>query len=233
MAYGVMGLPCSPRSLRGGRVLAMAWPNGASIMILAKRARRIFTLAGMAAAAGLAITTLCPPSTAAVSTESPAALLKDMAGTWTVTQRMWPAAGGAPIELVPAIAMRRMVGDSYLEDVMQAAKPDGSQKFTRTAVFDYNAVNKQYEYFSIDTRAPQMMFERNFEGNAAANGDIRLYGGSFVAPQWGPTKNAAFRYRLTVGKIENNRQTVRLYLTPQSGANAKEFLAFEYVCTRQ
>ena len=89
MAYGVMGLPCSPRSLRGGRVLAMAWPNGASIS------------------------------------------------------------------------------------------------------------------------------------------------GSFVAPQWGPTKNAAFRYRLTVGKIENNRQTVRLYLTPQSGANAKEFLAFEYVCTRQ
>jgi hypothetical protein len=34
-------------------------------------------------------------------------------------------------------------------------------------------------------------------------------------------------------EIENNRQTVRLYLTPQFGANAKEFLAFEYVYTRQ
>lgn len=66
-----------------------------------------------------------------------------------------------------------------------------------------------------------------------ANGDIKLYGGSFVAPQWGPTKNAAFRYRLTVGKIENSRQTVRLYLTPQFGVDAKEFLAFEYVYTRK
>jgi hypothetical protein len=202
-------------------------------MTFAKRARRIFTVAGIAAAAGLTAVTLCPPPSRAVSTGSPAALLEEMAGTWTVTQRMWPAAGAAPIELVPAIAKRRLVGDSYLQEVMQAAEPNGPQNFTRTAIFDYNAVNKQYEYFSIDTRAPQMMFERNFEGNVASNGDIKLYGGSFVAPQWGQTKNAAFRYRLTVGKIVNNRQTVRLYLTPQFGADAKEFLAMEYVYTRQ
>lgn len=34
-------------------------------------------------------------------------------------------------------------------------------------------------------------------------------------------------------KIENSWQTVRLYLTPEFGANVEEFLAFEYVYTRQ
>jgi hypothetical protein len=32
---------------------------------------------------------------------------------------------------------------------------------------------------------------------------------------------------------EKEQQAVRLYLTPQSGANIKEFLAFEYVYTRK
>jgi hypothetical protein len=46
-------------------------------------------------------------------------------------------------------------------------------------------------------------------------------------------KNVAFTYRLTVGAIENNSQVVRLYLTPQAGESPKEFLAFEYIDTRQ
>jgi hypothetical protein len=43
----------------------------------------------------------------------------------------------------------------------------------------------------------------------------------------------AFTYRLTVGEIEHDSQTVRLYLTPQAGKDPKEFLAFEYVYTRK
>jgi len=60
-----------------------------------------------------------------------------------------------------------------------------------------------------------------------------LYGDSFVAPRWGDATNVAFRYRLTMGAVEKNRQVVQLYLTPQSAQSAKEFLAFEYVYTRQ
>jgi hypothetical protein len=81
-----------------------------------------------------------------------------------------------------------------------------------------------------------MMNEKSYEAEGqtrAGKGGIKLYGGSFVAPQWGKAVNAAFIYRLTVGEVEKDRQVVQLYLTPQSGESAKEFLAFEYIYTRQ
>jgi hypothetical protein len=62
---------------------------------------------------------------------------------------------------------------------------------------------------------------------------LTLYGGRFVAPQWGESKDVPFRYRIVVGLVKEEGQAVRLYLTPQSGANNKEFLAFEYVYTRR
>ncbi len=123
----------------------------------------------------------------------------------------------------------------FLQEIMEPAMKSAKTSFTRTAYFNYNAVNQQYEYFSLDSRAPQMMNERSEkmeeQSNSGKDG-IKLDGGSFVAPQWGEDKNVAFTYRLTVGSIENNSQTVRLYLTP-AGETPKEFLAFEYVYTRQ
>jgi hypothetical protein len=94
----------------------------------------------------------------------------------------------------------------------------------------------QAEYFSLDTRAPQMMNEKSYEAGVQSKtheGGITLHEDSFVAPRWGETTNAPFRYRLTIGGVEKDRQVVQLYLTPQSGEGAKEFLAFEYVYTRQ
>ncbi len=108
--------------------------------------------------------------------------------------------------------------------------------FTRTAFFNYNAVSQQYEYFSLDSRAPHMMNERSDkteEQSKPGKDGIRLNGGTFVAPQWGDARNVAFTYRLIVGAIEGDTQVVRLYLTPQAGESPKEFLAFEYVYTRQ
>ena len=37
--------------------------------------------------------------------------------------------------------------------------------------------------------------------------------------------------QIDVCQVDKGRQTVRLYLTPQSGADAREFLEFEYVYT--
>jgi hypothetical protein len=53
-----------------------------------------------------------------------------------------------------------------------------------------------------------------------------------VAEQWGDAKNVAFAYRLTVSPVQDDRQAVRLYLTPRSGSNGEEFLAFEYIYCR-
>jgi hypothetical protein len=63
--------------------------------------------------------------------------------------------------------------------------------------------------------------------------ELKLSGGTFVAPEWGPAKNVRFKYRLTVGAVQDGRQTVELYLTPQSVLPKKEFLAFEYKYIRQ
>ena len=164
-------------------------------------------------------------------------LAQQMTGTWDVHQRMWPGAGAKAIDLPPAVAHRVLLGNAILQEVMTLAPESGETPFTRVAYFDYNAVNQQYEYFSLDTRAPQMMNERSVaatpQSKSQHRGMLTLFGGRFVAPQWGASSNVPFRYRLVVGRVEKEQQVVRLYLTPQSGANTREFLAFEYVYTRK
>jgi Protein of unknown function (DUF1579) len=162
-------------------------------------------------------------------------LMQQMVGTWSVQQRMWPGAGAEAVNLPSAIARRRLLAGGFLEEVMEPASKPGNASFIRIAYFNYNAVNQQYEYFSLDSRAPQMMNERSDKTEEQSNlgeDSIRLNGGSFVAPEWGEARNVAFTYRLTVGEIKNNRQLVKLYLTPQAAQNPKEFLALEYVYIR-
>ncbi|MDB5766076.1 MAG: hypothetical protein JWQ61_890 [Collimonas fungivorans] len=163
-------------------------------------------------------------------------LIQQMAGTWNVQQRMWPGVGAEAVNLPPAAARRRLMAGGFLEEVMEPVQKTGEGSFTRTAFFNYNAVNQQYEYFSLDSRAPQMMNERSDKTEEQIHpgkDGIKLSGGNFVAPQWGAVKDAAFTYRLTVGEIKKDRQVVQLYLTPQGGESPKEFLAFEYIYTRR
>ena len=168
-------------------------------------------------------------------TDAPS-LVQRMAGMWNVSQRMWSGPSSGPTELPAALAHRRLLGGTILQEEMSLAPGTKGEAFTRIAYFNYNAVNKQYEYFSIDTRAPQMMHENSCDHIAPKKmkdqGAISLCGGMFVAPTWGNAKNAAFRYRLVVDPVSENEQIVRLYLTPVSSGIADEFLAFEYVYTR-
>ena len=86
-------------------------------------------------------------------------LVQQMAGTWDVRQRMWPGAAAEAIDLPPAVAHRILIGNAILQEVMTLASGSSETPFTRVAYFDYNTVNQQYEYFSLDSRAPQMMNE--------------------------------------------------------------------------
>jgi Protein of unknown function (DUF1579) len=163
-------------------------------------------------------------------------LIGQMSGEWSVRQRMWPGPAAKPVDLPTAVAHRVVIGDSIVQEIMTLAPNSSETPFTRVAYFDYNPVTQQYEYFSLDTRAPQMMNERSRTTDtpeAAQHQDpLTLYGSRFVAAQWGESKNVPFRYKIVVGRLENQQQTVRLYLTPLSGADKKEFLAFEYVYSR-
>jgi hypothetical protein len=84
-----------------------------------------------------------------------------MVGTWKVQQRMWPGFGAQAIDLPTAIARRHLLTGGFLEEVMEPAKKSGKESFNRTAYFNYNTVTQRYEYFSLDSRAPQMMNERS------------------------------------------------------------------------
>jgi hypothetical protein len=175
-------------------------------------------------------------SAIAVAQEAPT-LLQRMAGTWDVQQRMRPGPDAATIDLPSAIARRELIGGKYLEENMQPANGEATQSafFHRNAFLNYNSVTKRYEYTSLDTRAPQLMMEVSVPADPqrVPAAELKLKGGVFLAPEWGNAKNVPFRYRLSIGEIENDRQTIRLYLTPQAVLPRKEFLAFEYVYTRR
>jgi hypothetical protein len=163
-------------------------------------------------------------------------LLSSMTGTWDVQQRMWPGPKKDPIALPAAIAQRRLIRDSSLEEVMQPVddRPGQPGSFSRHALLNYNAVTSRYEYASLDTRASQLMVEQTLPIACGVSAtELKLQGGSFLAPEWGSAKNVRFKYRLTIGAIKVNQQTVRLFLTPQTVLPKTEFLAFEYVYTKR
>ena len=174
------------------------------------------------------------PASPDKSTPTPP-LVRRMAGTWKVEQRMWPGSGAYAITLPAAVARRRVVRGGFLEEVMEGI-PGSQEPFTRIANFNFNAVTRRYEYVSLDSRAPQMMTEKSEAEGAPSkmreDDEISLDGDLFVAPRWGNSTNVTFRYRLVIGGVLKDRQVVRLFLTPQSKDAGKEFLAFEYVYTR-
>lgn len=165
--------------------------------------------------------------------KSVTSLLHEMVGTWNVQQRMWTGPDAKAIDLPPAIAHRRLVAGAYLQEIMEPAHEGGNGSFIRTAYINYNPVRRRYEYFSVDSRAPQQMHYQSAQRDKNDASAVKFQGGHFVAAQWGDARNVAFKYRLVLGEVKNNQQVVQLYLTPQSGKKRKEFMAFEYVYTRQ
>lgn len=163
---------------------------------------------------------------------SAAALMQQMSGVWDVQAKMWPAPNAKAVELPPAVARRAFVRDAYLQETMEPKENSEGSAFTRVAYLGYNPTNHQYEYFSLDSRLPQMMSYNHPGANKAHDGKIDLTGASFVAPEWGADKNVPFMYRFVIGPIQGDRQVAQLFLTRQ-GAAGGEFLAFEYVYQRR
>lgn len=158
-------------------------------------------------------------------------LMRQMTGTWQVRSRMWPGPNDKAVDLPQSVARRELIRDAYLQEVLEPSDKSAQPPFTRIAYFNYNWINQQYEYFSLDSRLPQMMSYIAPGANKIRDGKVELIGSGFVAPEWGARKNVAFMYRLTVGPVESNSQVVQLFLTEQNGKGA-EFLAFEYVYSR-
>jgi hypothetical protein len=112
--------------------------------------------------------------------DSEPSLMRQMEGTWDAQQRMCPGSGSGCYQ--PSAGGYASPPDSrqVLGEAMEPASESKGESFTRIAYFNYNVVNQQYEYFSVDTRAPQMMNEKSY-GTSVKNrtrdqGEIALYG---------------------------------------------------------
>jgi Protein of unknown function (DUF1579) len=84
-------------------------------------------------------------------------LLREMVGMWDVRQRMWHGPDTKATDLPPAVARRRLIEGAYLEETMTLAEKSERGSFTRVAYLNRNPVSQRYEYFSLDSRAPQQM----------------------------------------------------------------------------
>ncbi len=72
-----------------------------------------------------------------------------MIGKWNGEQRMWPGSGKQAMPLPQGVAERRLIGDKFLQEIMEPVAQASAERFTRIAYFLYNEVNQQYEYFSL------------------------------------------------------------------------------------
>lgn len=163
----------------------------------------------------------------------PTPLLESMVGRWDVTQKMWTGPDTEPVALPDAVAVRVMAaGGGFIDEQMSAAKPS-KEPFTRTSHINYNAIDGVFEYFSIDTRAPQQMHYQSQAVPANSLNALSFKGGTFVAGQWGDKKNVAFAYRVELSAIAGDRQDLRLHLRPLEAGAPREFVAFYYEYRRR
>jgi len=86
---------------------------------------------------------LAKPNAASLSSQH--ALLRQMVGTWNVEQRIWTGPKTEPIKPPPAVARRRLIGDAFIEEVMEAAPGSGQDPFTRIAYFNYTLFGLEFE----------------------------------------------------------------------------------------
>ena len=159
-------------------------------------------------------------------------LLEEMTGTWTVKQKTWTGPGVEATELPAAVVNRQLVNEAFLQEQMTLAPNTTGDPFNRTSYINYNGVSGFYEYFSIDSRAPQQMNYQAPKGNIDARGIIKLGGGIFIAAQWGEATNITFKYRAEISPVEEGHQTFKLFLTPIEGSG-EGFQAFQYDYTKQ
>lgn len=160
-------------------------------------------------------------------------LLAEMVGTWDVEQQTWAGPNVEAMELPAAVANRRLVSGAYLQEEMTLAPNASGDPFDRSSYLNYNGVSGYYEYFSVDSRAPQQMHYKAPKGSMGVEDTTKLDGGIFTAAEWGDLKNVTFRYRAEISPIEEGHQIFRLFLTPTRGNDPQEFLAFQYNYTKR
>jgi hypothetical protein len=157
-------------------------------------------------------------------------LLQSMTGVFAVENRIWPEPGADPM-VARAVARRRMIGDLYLEEIMEPPPGSAQPDFSRVCYLDFSTLNRQWEYVAFDTRLPAaLMFETSVDDAVIDGNTIVLHLPSFVLPGWGTeVTGQSVRQRREITVQNPDRQVVRQYWTLPATA---PYLAVDYVYSR-
>jgi hypothetical protein len=157
-------------------------------------------------------------------------LIRRMVGQWQVNMRIWPADGAEPMVAPPMVATRELVRDAYLQEVMEAALGTDQDPFTRIAYLSFNNARRRYEYLSMDTRAPGMMYETTYGDELEEPGTIALYLDNFTFPGWGQELTGQLVKQRRLLSVQDDDTTLcRQYWTLPAAA---PYLSVEYIYKR-
>ena len=157
-------------------------------------------------------------------------LLRSMVGTWKVDQRVWMGPGAQPVTSPSFIAHRQLIGN-FLQEKMEPVPGSGVDSFTRFAYFSFNNASHHWEYIVIDTRYPILMYETSFDNTEKNGNEFTVYLPEFIVPPFNKEMAGQLGKERRVVIVDGpDRNVVRQYWTLPAG---KEYLAFEYVYTRQ
>jgi hypothetical protein len=157
-------------------------------------------------------------------------LIRRMVGQWRVQMRIWPSAGAEPIVTPPMVATRELVGDAYLQEFMEPAPGTEQDPFRRIAYLSFNNARRRYEYLSMDTRAPGMMFETSYADELEEPDTIAVYLDNFTFPGWGlELTGQLVKQRRLLRVTDADTTLCRQYWTLPANA---PYLSVEYVYSR-
>jgi hypothetical protein len=157
-------------------------------------------------------------------------LIRQFVGTWKVQQRLWPAPNAEPMVLPPMVARRELIAETYLQEIMEPAPDSEQEPFTRIAYLYFNNVGRRYEYVSLDSRTPGLMYENSFDDHLEHSNTIALYLHSYTFPGWGNELTAQTIKQRRLLEVRDSRTIVcSQFWTLPAG---EPFLAVEYVYTR-
>lgn len=150
-------------------------------------------------------------------------------GSWDVVMTLRPTPEAEPIVVTGLVAKRKMIG-LYLQEIMRPAPDSELPDFTRIEYLTYNAVERRWQYVSLDTRAPIGLMSARSYGPVEAD-RITVYFDNSALAGFGPTfEGRLFRARHVTTDESQNRDVSRQYWTQAGGP---EWLAVTYEYTRR
>jgi hypothetical protein len=160
--------------------------------------------------------------------ESHARWLKKLTGTWQVTMTAQPLPEAKPMVVKGIVAIRSLVNNFCLYEIMRPAPGSGVPDFQRISYLAYNFNESRWDYMSIDSRITGgIMFFTNVESNQDS---ITSYIFNFPYPGFGPDQKAkgiATSARNVILNRNDKEQVVKQYWRFAGGREWRGML-YEY-----